>query len=308
MRLFITGISGLLGLNVALAASGRHDVAGCYREHPVAAPGVRAYALDVRKREALDALLATERPDVVLHTVGLSNVDACEDDPVLAEELNMTVARDAARSARRAGARFIHISTDHLFDGERPLRGEDDPLAPLNVYAKTKGEAEQAVLAEDPDALVVRTNFYGHGTSVRASFSDWILHGLREGRALTMFEDVWFTPVLINDLGDMLLALAVTSARGILHVAGGERVSKHDFAMRAAEVFGMSAASVRAVSVDSVALRAARPRDMSLACARAAALLGHTMPDLRDGLERLRALREAGWPARLQAAVDAGRA
>src|ERR1051325_3013950 len=158
MRLFITGISGLLGLNVALAASGRHDVAGCYREHPVAAPGVRAYALDVRKREALDALLATERPDVVLHTVGLSNVGAGEADPVLAEELNMTVARDAARSARRAGARFIHISTDHLFDGERPLRGEDDPLAPLNVYAKTKGEAEQAVLAEDPDALVVRTN------------------------------------------------------------------------------------------------------------------------------------------------------
>jgi len=308
MRLFITGISGLLGLNVALAARERVEVAGSYFSHAVAADGLEVYAVDARDPDAMTRVLERARPDVVLHTVGLSNVDGCEDDPEHAYQLNVATAREGARLARVYGARFIHVSTDHLFDGERAWRGEDDALAPRNVYAKTKGEAEHAVLREHPDALVVRTNFYGWGTTVRTSFSDWVLRGLTEGRPLTMFSDVHFTPILVNDLAECLLALIEAKASGLIHVAGGERVSKHEYAVRAAEVFGLSADQVRAVPVDSVVLRAPRPRDMSLACRRAEGILGKPMPALREGLLRLRALGERGWPRVLQAAIDDRRA
>src|SRR6185436_9092315 len=98
MRVFITGISGLLGLNIALEARAQHVVSGCYHGHPVAASGIRAHGTDARKPGALDSLFARERPDLVIHTIGLSNVDACETDPALAEEVNVMVARDAARS------------------------------------------------------------------------------------------------------------------------------------------------------------------------------------------------------------------
>jgi dTDP-4-dehydrorhamnose reductase len=307
MRLFITGISGLLGLNVAFAARGRFEVAGSYRSHPIAADGVAAVAADARDPVEMARVLDRVRPDVVLHTVGLSSVDGCEDDPEAAFDVNCGAAREMARLTHARGIRLVHVSTDHLFDGTKPGRREDDALAPLNVYAKTKAEAEHAVLAEDPAALVVRTNFYGWGTSVRTSFSDWILAGLGAGRTLTMFEDVFFSPILVNDLADALFALIEGKASGVLNVAGGERLSKHAFAQEAAEVFGLPSGSLRAVSVDSVALRAPRPRDMSLSSQRAAELLGRPMPGARAGLVRLRDLRDAGWPRMLEAALEAGR-
>src|SRR5437762_55408 len=200
MRLFITGISGLLGLNVALVARERVEVAGSYFSHAVAADGLEVYAVDARDPDAMTRVLERARPDVVLHTVGLSNVDGCEDDPEHAYQLNVATAREGARLAR--------------------------------VYGK---------------------------------------------------------------------------ASGLIDVAGGERVSKHEYAVRAAEVFGLSADQVRAVPVDSVVLRAPRPRDMSLACRRAEGILGKPMPALREGLLRLRALRERGWPGVLQAAIDDGK-
>lgn len=307
MKLFVTGISGLLGLNIALCARDRFAVAGCYLSHPVAAAGLEVYAADARDAVAMARVFERARPDVVIHTVGLSSVDGCEADPELAFQVNVGAARDVARLARACGARLVHISTDHLFDGGKPCRTEEDALAPLNVYAKTKGEAEDAVLREHADALVVRTNFYGWGTSVRISFSDWVIAGLEQGRALTMFEDVYFTPILVNDLADALFTLVERDARGVLHVAGGERVSKYEFAVRAADVFTLSPRAVRAVTADTVTLRAARPRDMSLSCRRAEAALGRALPTVREGLARLKALREAGWPATLEAAIAAGR-
>jgi dTDP-4-dehydrorhamnose reductase len=212
-----------------------------------------------------------------------------------------------ARAARAAGARLVHISTDHLFDGERPRRREDAPLAPLNVYAKTKAEAEVAVLREHPEALVARTNFYGWGTSVRVSFSDWVLRALRGGAPLTMFTDVYFSPLFVDDLADAIVDLVERRVTGIVNVAADERLSKYDFALRTAEVFGLPAGKVYATSVERASLRAPRPKDMSLDVERAAALLGRRLPMVRDGLLRLRGVGDAGRAAILQQAIDGGR-
>jgi dTDP-4-dehydrorhamnose reductase len=220
--------------------------------------------------------------------------------------VNVTAAREVAQQARGRGIRLVHISTDHLFDGTKPDRRESDALAPLNVYAKTKAEAEHAVLDAYPGALVVRTNFYGWGTSIRTSFSDWILAGLRAGRTLTMFEDVFFSPILVNDLADALFTLIERDTRGLLNVAGGERVSKYAFAREAAEVFGLSRETLRAVAADTVPLKAPRPHDMSLSSDAVASVLRRGMPRVRAGLVRLRALEDAGWPARLESALATG--
>lgn len=306
MKLFITGISGLLGTNLALAARRRFEVAGCYRRHPVAFADVAAYRLDVLDVAELERALRRLTPDVVIHTVGMSNVDACELDPRLAQELNVEAARNVTRATRALGVRLLHVSTDHLFDGERGWKTETDALAPLNTYAKTKAEAEQLVLDEHPEALVIRTNFYGWGTSLRCSFSDWILDAFKQGRTLTMFADVYFTPILINDLAEVIFDLAVSEVSGLFHVAGGERLSKCDFAVQVAHVFGHSPATIRPITVEDAALRAPRPRDMSLKSAKVERVLGRSMPPARAGLERLRELGRDGWPLRLQQAIDAG--
>lgn len=304
MRILVTGVSGLLGLNAALQLRRHHEVIGCYHTHPLAAAGVRTFRCDLAGSDAIHPLLAGVEPHVILHAAGLASVDHCEADPVLARRLNVSAAVSVARLAQTIGARLIHISTDHVFDGTQPMRAETDAVGPMNVYARTKQEAEQQVLAACPEALVVRTNFYGWGTSRRTSLSDWILGGLEESRELRMFDDVFFTPVLVNDLVDRCMALLEAGASGILHVGGAERLSKYGFGVRVARAFGYADPDIVPVSIGTLSLTAVRPRDMSLNSLRADALLG-SRAALAEGLTRLQRLRQEGWPREMEEAVSA---
>lgn len=304
MKLFVTGISGLLGLNVALQARERYQVSGCYHSHPIALDGVDAAEVDVTATDALEQTLTRVRPDLIVHTAGLTNVEACEDNPLLAYRYNAEAAGNVAALARSLGARLAHVSTDHLFDGTMPWRTEADTPTPLNVYAETKRQAEVLVLQAYPDALLIRTNFFGWGPPIRRSFSDWILQALSAQRELTMFADVFFTPICINDLIDRVLALLMSGTTGICHVAGGERLTKYAFALETARVFGYPTELIRPISVDDFPFRARRPKDMSLRSRRAEDLLEAGMPTVRAGLERLRGLHHAGWHQALEGAIQ----
>ena len=305
-RLFISGISGLLGLNAALHLRNRCEVAGCYLSHPVAVHGVDAIRLDVEDGAAVAALVRRLRPSVILHTAGLTNVDRCERDPELANRLNVDVTRNVSKAAREVDARLVHISTDHLFSGEHQFYPEGAEPQPVNAYARTKWAAERVLMELCPRALIVRTNFVGWGTSIRGSLTDWILRSLDAGAPFNMFTDVFITPILINDLLDCILELLVRNAAGVLNVAGVERLSKYELGLRTARVFGYPNDLIRATSIESCSLVAPRPRDMSLDISKVSALLGHPMPDANDALTRMRQLGERGWPAELERIVHGG--
>jgi len=243
------------------------------------------------------------KPDVVIHTAGLTSVDTCEQRPELARRLNVEAARIVAEGAARAGAYLIHISTDQLFDGTRAFTDETTTPAPINVYGHTKRDAERAVLDAHPSAAIVRTNFFGWGTSIRTSFSDWILGALERSEPLQMFTDAYFTPILVNDLIDRLVLLIDRRASGMLHVAGSERLTKHAFALELADVFGCNPSQILGRPLSTFGLQARRPLDMSLSTEKARTLFGGTLPVVRPSLERLRQLRDEGWREELEAAL-----
>jgi dTDP-4-dehydrorhamnose reductase len=261
---------------------------------------------DLTSFEAVNGVMRRIQPDVVIHTVGLTSVEGCEADPGPAHRLNVESAHYVAKVANTLGARLVHISTDHLYDGASPWQSEEDTPCPLNTYAKTKLQAEEAVIQACPEAMVLRTNFYGWGTSVRTSFSDWILKSLEQGRELTMFSDVFFTPILINDLAQMILRLVDGDAKGIFNVAGRERLSKYDFALKLAEVFNRPRDKIRATTVKEFPFKARRPEDMSLSSKKVEDYLGARMPATEDGLKRLKDLELAGHRSVLEGAVRKG--
>ena len=305
MKLFITGISGLLGLNIALQLRNRYQVSGCYFAHPIVLDGMQALRLDLTSDEITDRALRQIQPDVVVHTMGLTSVEACEADPALAYRLNVEAASSVAKVANALGAKLVHISTDHLFDGATPWKKEQDAPCPLNVYARTKQEAEEVTLRSCPDALVIRTNFFGWGTRVRTSFSDWIIEALNSGSELTMFSDVFFTPLLINDLVELMLGLVDRGGKGIFHVAGGNRLTKYDFAIRLAEVFNYPKVKINAISVQDFPFKARRPMDMSLSSEKVEAYLGTQMPPADEGLKRLKGQGSQGRHTELEQALQA---
>ena len=302
-RLFLSGISGLLGLNAAFQWRDRFTISGAYRSQPIAIPDVEAVALDLEDPASVHAAVERFKPDVIVHTAALTDVDRCEREPALANRLNCDVARTVAHAAQATGARFVHLSTDHLFGGDHSFYGEADEARPVNVYARTKLEAERVVQHMCPDALIVRTNFVGWGTSRRLSTIDRVLAGLSGSAPLRLFTDVFTTPIAINDLLDCLVELIERRVTGVLNVAGAERISRYEFGLNTARVFGHATGQIEPSTMESLRLTARRPRDMSLSTERVSELLGHRMPDAGDCLRRLKQLHDEGWRDELEAAL-----
>lgn len=300
MNVFLTGISGLFGLNFALQNRNKFTINGSFNQHPIKIDHVNAFQLDLSFKEATWETVSDLKPDLILHAAALTNIDQCEKDPDLAEIMNVQISMNLAEIALDLQIPFVHISTDHLTAGVKSWVYEFDELSPLNTYAFTKMRAEQEVIKTYPKSLIVRTNFFGWGTSNRASFSDWILKGLHDRKELTMFRDVYFTPILVNHLIDLIMRLVENGASGVFNIAGGERLSKYDFALEIAQIFEISCDNVLPTSVDSYSFDAHRPKDMSLVCTKAESTLGIRMPSIESGLTDLKSLLESGWNQKLE--------
>lgn len=285
--ILLTGGSGLLALNWARCRRDVQDVTLGLHVRNVTLARTNSLEVDLTSPEGVEAAINTMRPDLLVHTVGLTDVDRCEREPELAYQINVRLAVNVAEACARLGVSLVHISSDHLFSGDAPWADEDWPVAPVNVYGRTKAEAETGVLDACPSALVVRTNFYGWGTRYRTSFSDFIIQGLRAGRSLNLFDDVFYTPILIDSLVRATHELVDQGASGIFHVVGSERVSKYKFGLALAERFGLDTGLINLASIDGQSGLVQRPQDMSLSINKISKLLHQPIPALAEDIERL---------------------
>ncbi len=293
-RVLVTGGSGFLAINWACAVHDVWDVVLGTHRHRVVLNGVSSQPVSLDDADVVGAELDRLSPDLVVHTAGLTDVDRCEADPALARAANADLARNVALAVARRSIPLVHISTDHLFTGEHRLVSENEPVHPLNEYGHSKLLAEEWVLDACPEALVIRTNFFGWGHATRRSFSDWIIYNLRAGQALSVFDDVFFTPILADRVAIWVHELLSRGASGIFNVCGDERVSKYEFAMRLTTHFGLPDSLIRRASIEGAGLRAARPRDMSLDNAKARQAVGRAVHSLQEDLSELRRQEASG--------------
>lgn len=302
-RLLITGGSGLLGLNWACAMRRQFEVLLGTHQHVVALQGIQSIALDLESPGLLSEKLNELKPDLIVHAAGMTSVDDCEQQPARAEQANATTAENVAIATSRLGIKLVHISTDHLFSGQRPRVAETEEPQPLNTYARTKLQAERQVATANPDALIVRTNFFGWGHAGRRSFSDWIIDSLRAGRGITMFDDVFFTPILADRLAVTTHEVVEKGGHGIYNIVGDERISKFMFGDRLAEQFNLPKGLITRGQVDRSSLTAQRPHDMSLDNSKVRVLLNRSIGSLDDFLIQLRQQEQQGRAAELRHAV-----
>lgn len=288
-RVIITGGSGLLALNWACAVRDKWDVVLGIHRHSVQLEKTTAKNLELDDHALLCQQLTALSPDLVVHTAGLTNVDRCEEDHTLARRSNAEIARNVAQAASKNGVPLVHISTDHLFSGDRSFYREQDSLQPINEYGRTKMLAEEWVRVAHPGALIVRTNFFCWGHSQRQSFSDWLINNLRDGKELTLFDDVYFTPILADRLALDAHDLIERGASGTFNLAGGDRLSKYDFALLVSKEFGLPGELIKRDQVVHGNLLAPRPRDMSLDSTKARQALGRKLGTVPEFLSALHA-------------------
>jgi dTDP-4-dehydrorhamnose reductase len=299
--ILVTGASGLLGAGVvALAREQGREVVGLYHRHPVNLPGATLLAVALTDKSEVHRIFQELKPESVIHCAAATNVDWCQEHPESAHEINVVASATIAQITSRIGARLLHISTDSVFDGARGHYAETDHPAPLNVYARTKLQAEYAVFESNPSAAVARINLYGWNAQNKQSLAEWILGQLGAGQVVLGFCDAVFCPILANDLAEVLLAMVDHNLGGLYHVAGSEPVSKYEFARRVALRFGFDPERVVATRIAESQLKAPRPRDTSLNTEKICAALGRAMPDVDSGLRRFAQLQSSGYVERLR--------
>ena len=273
-KILLTGGSGLLAVNWAIQRRSTDEVHLLLNRREIAVDGTTAHKIDLTDTAALKAFVKEVKPDLVVHTAGLTDVDRCEAEPDTSKVANVEVARYTAEACKEIGTRLVHISTDHLFDGKNHLATENTPVAPLNEYGRHKAEAEAAVLEAHPDAIVARTTFFGWGTSYRQSFSDILLKALDAGDDVTAFDDVFFTPLSTRRLVELVHAVVEAGHNGLIHIAGGERISKYEFSTRLAKAFGHDPDLIQPVQASRSRSTVSRPLDLSLSAEKMQSLLG----------------------------------
>ena len=293
-RIFITGGSGLLGSNIAKMAISKFDVYASYNNHKVSMENVSFCQIDLAKKEEY-SLIEQIKPHLIINCAALTNIDYCEEYENRAYEQNVLTSCNIAELARQIGAYLIHISTDTVFDGMHGCYKEDDVPRPINVYGRTKLEAERKVLSIYPSSCIIRTNFYGWNKRDKFSFAEWMLSKLANNEELPAFEDVYFSPILVNDLVKILFKLHEKKFHGILHIAGSDFCSKLNFAYMLSEVFAFDRNLIKPISVHELKLTAPRGENISLDVSKAEELLEAPLPKVREGLKKMRKLQEEGY-------------
>jgi dTDP-4-dehydrorhamnose reductase len=280
VRLLVTGGGGQLARDVVRA---------CPDDEVVALPRAE---LDITDEAAVFAAVRDHRPDAVVNTAALTDVDGCESDPDRAHAVNALGPWWLARACRDARAVLVHLSTDYVFDGDAPLDGsgqprawsEVDAVAPRSVYGRSKAAGERLVRETSPDHVVVRTAWLagaGGGNFVRT-----MLRVGRERGAAVVVDDQVGSPTFSADLAPALRHLAVARRPGTYHLVNAGRASWFDLAAATFELAGLD---VDLAPQPSSALDRPAPRPAwSVLDTTHARLSGvRSLPHWRDGLARL---------------------
>jgi dTDP-4-dehydrorhamnose reductase len=250
--------------------------------------------LDIEAPESIARAIGSQAPRAIVNAAAVGTFDDAERDPDRAFALNRTGAAHLAAEARRAGIPFLHLSSDSVFDGsKRAPYVEDDPVAPLSIYARSKAEGEQAVLDAEPAALIVRTAWvYGpHG----ANFLTAMLRLAETQEEVRVVSDVYGTPTAGADLARAVFAIVsrlvderATVEPGIYHVAGTGETSWLGFAE---SIFtgwarrGNRVPRIKPIPLAEWSSPAQRPHYSALDSGKAERAFGITMPRWEDSLE-----------------------
>ena len=289
MKLFITGGSGLLGCKIAEIALKKYEVyTGYCHNKPEFGEPVK---FDLAKDTDVEIIYKI-KPEVIIHTAALTNVDECETNKELAYKINVEGTKRVAEIANELGALLVYVSTDYVFSGDKGMYKEEDEPNPMNYYGHTK------LLGEKYCECIARPCvIYGaKPASGKVNFALWIIKTLRNGEELKIVTDQFITPTLNTNLAMMLLEISERRLNGIFHTAGATRVSRYEFALRIADKLGLDKDLVISSRMEQMKWLAKRPKDSSLDTSKVSGYLKEKTLNLDMALEIFKSeLKNIGW-------------
>ena len=274
MRILITGNKGMLGRDLTAHLEARHQVVGADLPE-----------VDITDLHPVQRAFASAKLDAVIHTAAFTAVDDCEHRPDLAFQVNAQGTRNVAVACLEASLPMLYLSTDYVFDGQKPAPyAEDDPPNPLNVYGRSKLQGERHVQELLPAAWIVRTSWlFG---PLGKNFVRTILQRAQQGESLRVVDDQVGAPTYTMDLAEKLEQIVMRGKPGVYHVTNRGYCSWFEFAQEILRQARLSHVPLFGIPTSASNRPALRPRNSRLAHTRLEIEGLGLLPPWQDALAR----------------------
>ncbi|WOK05845.1 SDR family oxidoreductase [Imperialibacter roseus] len=288
MSILITGANGLLGqkLVVLLREKGEDFLATGRGASRIPLEGIRYQSMDITNAAETFKVIATEKPEVVIHTAAMTNVDQCETDKEGCWLQNVTAVENIVKACEASGAFLLHLSTDFIFDGEDGPYDEEAKANPVSYYGDSKLAAEKAVMAGRIDWAMARTVLvYGIAFDMsRSNIILWVKKSLEEGKTINVVNDQWRTPTLAEDLAMGCYLIARKKAKGIFNISGKDFMSPYQMAIATADYFGLDKSLINETDGSKFSQPAKRPPKTGFVLDKAKEVLGYNPHSFEEGI------------------------
>lgn len=286
----VTGSNGLLGQKITekVLADGGVNLIATNRglnKYPIK-EGYVFEQMDVLNKEQVESVLAKYKPDALIHTAAMTNVDMCHDQNEACWNLNVKSTAFLASLCERLHIHFIYVSTDFVFDGLGGPYKEGDEPKPVSFYGKSKLEAERITQKMKTDWAIIRTILvYGILKDMsRSNIVLWAKGALEKRQPINVVNDQWRMPTLAEDLAEACLSAVVRKAKGIYHISGKDMMSIADLVRKVAGFWNLDTAFITEISSENLAQEAKRPKKTGFILDKAMTDLDYKPHSFEEGL------------------------
>jgi dTDP-4-dehydrorhamnose reductase len=268
-KLLVLGISGLTGYKIIKHTSKKYDTYGTFNTREPNTENCKTYKIDLTNKKNLNELFSEIKPDYVINTTALHNVDYCEDHKDESSKVNMEIIKTLYENSEKYGSKLVHISTDYVFDGmKNSPYTETDNAVPVSFYGQSKLNGEKVL--ENTRHVILRPSVvYGwtpleiSGTTSSSgkpmNFAIWLLTKLNKNEQLKIVTDQFASATLADSLAESAIKIVESDKSGLYHVAGLSCESRYDFSVKFATKFGYDSSLIQKTDSSQFKQKAKRP-------------------------------------------------
>ena len=279
-KILITGASGLLGKALKTLFKSNYDIIPTSKNYY---KYQKNYFLDITNPILIRDIVSATSPDIIINLAALTNVDLCEERPDLAFSVNFAGLQNIVEIFNGP---IIQLSTDYVFDGKAGQYNENSSVNPINVYGRTKLEAEIFLKENSKDSLIIRTNvLYDYVSESPASFLNWVVKSLQDDKKINVVDDQWNNPTWTKSIAIAIDKAIKFELNGLIHWGDNDYVSRYDFAIKIAETFQLNKKLIKPIKTAELNQIAPRPLKGGLNMDRAKNILNLEPSNISDCLK-----------------------
>jgi dTDP-4-dehydrorhamnose reductase len=289
MKILVTGSNGLLGQKLTELLENDPSVtliATARGKSVLPITKGEYHSLDITDANAVDQVFASTKPDVVINTAAMTQVDQCETERETCWTANVTSVENLVNACAKNNTHLVHVSTDFIFDGTRGPLDENEKPNPVNYYGESKLAAEEVVLKSKIGWSILRTVLvYGITNDMsRSNIVLWVKNSLEQGKKIQVVNDQWRTPTLAEDLAAGCFLAAKKKAHGVYNISGKDFLTPYDIAIATADYFKLDKSLISLTDSTKFTQPAKRPPRTGFIIDKARTDLGYEPRSFAEGL------------------------